>query len=69
MYILYCAHVLYAVMCTYGVVCMIDKVVFWAWCAMYMFYIWCCVQVVLCTCRACDFVYIWCDVHGMHVVL
>jgi len=30
---------------------------------------WCCVHVVLCTCRECDVVYMSCHVHVVPVVL
>lgn len=43
-------HVVHLVLCTYGIVCMILHVVMCACGVAYMLYIWCCVQVVSCTC-------------------
>lgn len=55
MYTLYCAHDGYAMLCAYGVVRMLDM--------------WYCVHMVLCKCRICSAIYIWCGVHVVHVVL
>jgi len=53
-YISYCAHVGYAVLCAYGFV-MLDRQ--------------CCVHMMLCTCCICSVMYIWCCVHVVHMVL
>jgi len=54
------------VLCTYGAVCMIVHVLFRGCGAMYM---WCSVNVVLCTCCAYGFVYMWCYVQFVQLVL
>lgn len=54
-YIWCCVHIIYAVLCTDGVVGMLDMR--------------CCVQMVLCTCWICNVVYIWCFVHVVYTVL
>ena len=73
-YIWCLVDVAYAVLCTYGVVCML-----YIWCyvhvvlcacgVVYILYMGCCVQVVLCTCRECSVVYMWCCEHVLHAVL
>ena len=54
-YILYCVHDGYAVLCAYGVMRMLDMR--------------CYVHMVLCACCICSSMYIWCCVHVVHVVL
>ena len=54
-YIWCCVHVFYAMICIDGVV--------------NMFFMQCCVQVVLCACWICDVVYIVCCAHVIYAVL
>ena len=68
MYTWCCVHVVHMVLSTYDVVWMNIQVVLWACGVMYM-YIGCYEHAVLCTCRACDAMYIWWRVHIMRVIL
>ena len=55
MYILYCLHVGYAMLCSYGDIRMLDMR--------------CCVHMILRTCCICSAMYIWCCGHVVHMVL
>ena len=50
-----CENIVYAILCTYGTVHMLDM--------------WCCVHIVLCACWICCVMYIWFYVHAENVVL
>lgn len=55
MYILYYVHDAYVVLYAYGALRVLDM--------------HCCVQMMLCTCWICNVMYMWCCVHVVHVAL